>query len=323
MKTTIIIVLCITFLYEISYAQKRFDLTQIPSPIIIQGNDSTAYRDPAILFHNNKFHLFYTVTKIERDSIWSYTAQSESEDLIRWTPPHPITPRSQLLNYSSPGNVIRYNNEWILCLQTYPRPNYTKEQMPRYGNEMSRIYIMRSNNLTKWSQPEILKVKGNIPVKEMGRMIDPFLIEDKDIPGKWWCFYKQNGISMSYSYDFKQWTFAGFTEAGENACIIVVNDKYVLFHSPQNGIGMKISSDLKHWNDYGHLITLGQKEWEWAKGRITAGTVLDLTDVDGINKYIMFFHASGPLTEAEGDFDKNSSIGIAWSDDLVNWDWKH
>lgn len=79
----------------------------------------------------------------------------------------------------------------------------------------------------------------------------------------------------------------------------------------------------KHWNDYGHLITLGQKEWEWAKGRITAGTVLDLTDVDGINKYIMFFHASGPLTEDEGDFDKNSSIGIAWSDDLVNWDWKH
>ena len=43
--------------------------------------------------------------------------------------------------------------------------------------------------------------------------------------------------------------------------------------------------------------------------------------VDGINKYLMFFHGSGPLTEEEGDFDKNSSLGIAWSDDLTNWEW--
>jgi len=35
----------------------------------------------------------------------------------------------------------------------------------------------------------------------------------------------------------------------------------------------------------------------------------------------MFFHGSGPLTETQGDFDKNSSIGIAWSKDLIIWDW--
>ena len=30
-----------------------------------------------------------------------------------------------------------------------------------------------------------------------------------------------------------------------------------------------------------------------------------------------FCHGSGPLTEEQGDFYKNASIGIAWSDDLL------
>lgn len=69
------------------------------------------------------------------------------------------------------------------------------------------------------------------------------------------------------------------------------------------------------------MITLGQQNWKWARGRISAGTIIDLRKVNGINKYLMFFHGSGPLTEEKGDFDKNSSLGIAWSDDLTNWEW--
>ena len=64
-----------------------------------------------------------------------------------------------------------------------------------------------------------------------------------------------------------------------------------------------------------------KKEWDWAKGRLTAGAVVDLRNKKGIDKYIMFFHGSGPNRESEGDFDKNCSIGIAWSDDLVKWEW--
>jgi hypothetical protein len=65
---------------------------------------------------------------------------------------------------------------------------------------------------------------------------------------------------------------------------------------------------------------LGQSGWEWAKGRITAGVVVKLED-NLEAKYLMFFHGSGPLTEKQGDFDKNASIGIAWSKDLINWEW--
>lgn len=71
----------------------------------------------------------------------------------------------------------------------------------------------------------------------------------------------------------------------------------------------------------GDLIVLGQDQWQWAKGRITAGTVVDLRENSKYGKYLMFFHGSGPKTEKEGDFDKNASIGIAWSDDLKNWEW--
>ncbi|MEJ7664414.1 MAG: hypothetical protein WKG07_35295 [Hymenobacter sp.] len=40
---------------------------------------------------------------------------------------------------------------------------------------------------------------------------------------------------------------------------------------------------MQHWTDWGPLITLGQGQpgWEWAKGRLTAGTVLDLRRVRG------------------------------------------
>ena len=59
----------------------------------------------------------------------------------------------------------------------------------------------------------------------------------------------------------------------------------------------------------------------WAKGWVSAGTVINLKNVKGIENYLMFFHGSGPLKEYEGDFDRNASIGMAWSKDLVIWNW--
>lgn len=304
------------------YSQNNL-LDQLESPVIFRGNDSTAYRDPAVLYHENTLYLFFTLVKSEADGmVYSYTAMSTTEDLKNWTEVKILTPRDMTLDFSSPGNVIRFKNEWILCLQTYPRPEYKIEQMPRFGSGDARLYTMRSKDLKNWSKPKLLKVKGpETPFEEMGRMIDPYLLEDKDVKGKWWCFYKQNGVSMSYSYDFENWTYFGKTESGENVCVLVEDDEYILFHSPKNGIAIKRSSDLEHWEDWGHLITLGQENWDWAKGRITAGTVLNLKEDPTFGKYIMFFHGSGPLTEEEGDFDKNASIGIAWSNDMLDWSW--
>ena len=303
------------------YGQKLNDLK---SPVILKGDDSTAYRDPAILYHNKTFHLFFTIVMTEKDNhIYSYTGQSLSTDLKSWSDPEIITPKGQLLNYSSPGNIIRYEDEWILCLQTYPRPDYKRGDDLKWANQSARIFIMRSKDLMNWNEPELLKVKGaEVPVSEMGRMIDPYLLEDKDEPGKWWCFYKQNGVSYSYTHDFVKWSYVGHAKSGENVTVLVEEDEYILMHSPSNGIGIKRSTDFTRWKDDEGLITLGQKDWPWAENRLTAGTVIDLRAEPGINKYIMFFHAGGPgKIKTQDNVDANCSIGIAWSGNLKDWEW--
>lgn len=321
MKKIASVFLLISLLCNGTEAQ-RFSLDGLKSPILFKGDDHTAYRDPAVLLDRGTFHLFFTLVEIEPDGlIYMYTAASKSTDLLHWTTPRKLTAKDQNLNYSSPGNIIRFRNEWLLCLQTYPRPGNSVKNMPIYGNQSARLFILRSKDLENWSQPELLKVKGaEVPVADMGRMIDPYLLQDKDEPAKYWCFYKQNGVSMSYTFDFVNWIFFGRTESGENVCVLTEDNQYLLFHSPPNGIGIKKSSDLKTWTDWGNLITLGQSGWAWAKGRITAGAVVTLPGNQQA-KYLMFFHGSGPLTEKQGDFDKNASIGIAWSNDLINWDW--
>ena len=175
-----------------------------------------------------------------------------------------------------------------------------------------------SSDLKRWSNPKLIPVKGeNVPVKKMGRMIDPYLIEDKDLPGRWWCFYKQNGASMSYTDDFKTWKYFGRIDSGENVCLIVNENEYILFHSPHNGVGVKRSKDLKNWTDH-ELLTFGQPEWEWSRGRLTAGHVLDLRQVPEIKKFIMFFHGEVSKDIQPPELHGNASLALAWSDDLIN-----
>jgi hypothetical protein len=295
-------------------------LATLKSPVLFAGDATHAYRDPAAIFHQGWFYLYFTHVVTEQDQIaYSHVAWSKSRDLIHWTLPVNLTPGNKALDYGSPGNIVRYNNQWVLCLQTYPRPHGEK-----YGNRDSRIFTMRSHDLEHWSVPELLHVKGPaIPVEKMGRMIDPYLLADKDTPNKWWCFYKQNGISLSSSPDLTTWTPQGRIDAGENPCVVIDQNEYVLFHSPSNGIGIKRSSDLHHWRDEGTLI-LGQKQWPWAHGRITAAFVLDLRREPTIGKALMFFHGSTYAeTDRRGGFDNYASLGIAWSSDLKNWDWPH
>jgi len=321
MKKLLSILLLISLTSMTTDAQ-RLRLNKLKSPILFHGNANTAYRDPAVLYQNGTFYLFFTLVEIEPDRlVYMYTATSKSNDLVHWTTPRKLTAKDQNLNFSSPGDIIRFGDEWLLCLQTYPRPGCRLSRKPVYGNQSARLFILRSTDLERWGEPELLKVKGpGVAIEDMGRMIDPYLLEDKDEPGKYWCFFKQNGVSMSYSRDFTTWTYTGHTDSGENVCLIVDNNEYLLFHSPSNGIGIKKSTDLKTWTDWGNLITLGQAGWPWARGRITAGAVIKLSG-NSSGKYLMFFHGSGPMKEKEGDFDKNASIGIAWSNDLINWEW--
>jgi hypothetical protein len=100
-----------------SATRTAIDWSAISSPIIFQGDATTAYRDPAAVCHAGTFHLFFTLVQTEADGkVFSYTAKSTSCDLVRWSPPTTFTPRDQSLNYCSPGNVIRFQGQWVLCL---------------------------------------------------------------------------------------------------------------------------------------------------------------------------------------------------------------
>ncbi|MCX7824040.1 MAG: hypothetical protein N2689_00590 [Verrucomicrobiae bacterium] len=291
-------------------------LDALPSPILFRGDEKIGYRDPLLLWHEGIFHMFFTVGEREPAAVYLYVAKSTSRDLRHWTPVKKLTPRDLNLNFVSPGSVVRFRGEWVLCASTYPQP---KGEL--YGNATARLYLMRSHDLEHWSEPELIRVKGpDVPVEKMGRMIDAYLMPDKDDAGKWWCFYKQNGVSMSWSRDLRTWTFAGSAQAGENVCVLVHNGEYLMFHSPHNGVGVKTSADLRNWSDAGPLITLGQKDWPWARGRLTAGYVADLRRVAGVGKYVMVFHGTGPEPEPV-KFLTHGCIGIAWSYDLKSWDW--
>lgn len=314
-----VLMLALVLPASIAFAQEpdAIDFGAITSPIIFKGDATIAYRDPAVVYHDGVFHLYFTYCRVEDEGAFWYLGYSRSENLVDWTEPELLTPRSRELNFSSPGNIIRYNGQWIICLQTYPTPNNET-----FGTTDSRVWIMQSDDLRQWSRPELLRVKGpDVPREEMGRMIDPYLIEDAARPGRWWCFYKQNGVSMSWSNDLKTWTYVGRADSGENVCVLRDGEEYVLIHSPSNGIGMKRSKNLVNWNDDGPLITLGQKDWPWAQGRLTAAVVLDLRDDPRVGKYLMFFHGASREGLVMHRAHGHGSLAIAWSDDLKEWHW--
>jgi hypothetical protein len=179
---------------------------------------------------------------------------------------------------------------------------------------------MRSADLRSWETPELVQFLGpDVPPEKMPRMIDPCIVPDKDVAGKWWAFckIKQTGVSIAWSEDLKTWHYEGRVDGGENAGVLVQRGEYVLFHSPEDGIGVKRSGDLHQWKDAG-LLKLGQAEWPWAQGRITAGYVLDARTIHGVSRYVMVFHGERDKLDS---FTRHANIGIAWSEDLATWTW--
>lgn len=288
-------------------------LNALKSPILFHGDDHTAYRDPAVWFDGKIFYLFCTLVEVTEEGPFLYTIESTSPDLLHWTEPVKLTPKDSRLNFSSPGCILPHDGRYCLCLQTYCRENGEK-----YGNRRSRPYVMKSSDLIHWDEPELLKVKGDIPEEDMGRIIDPYLVRDRKDPHQIYCLYKQNGVSISRSTDLLHWEYLGQTECGENVCVLPYQDHYRIFHSPRNGIGILETDDFRHFTALPDVIRLGQDHWPWAQGRITAGFVLDLTKHPDFQCYLMFFHGSGPEDE-KTMFDDHASIGLAWSDNLQNW----
>ena len=319
---------------------RQIQWEKIPSPVILQGDSRLAYRDPALHYHDGIFRIFVSITTLKRDGTYAFVIVAiQSRDLIKWTAPKVVTPQDSSHNFTAMGNIVRFDDRWVACLSSYPVP-------PEGKTEDARALTMESGDLLHWSEPVPLLLKGpNVPVENLGRIIDPYIFKDREDPTKWWCVYKQGGIVIqrpkglsfggnefpassmlfssmhfSFSSDLKNWSYLGNFDGEENYCVLIDGDEYVLVFSPANGIGFKRSTDLVNWREVS-LVTLGQRHWPWAQGRISAGHILDLRDEPGIAKFLMVFHGCSVEGKLASSIHGRASLGLAWSEDLERWFW--
>ena len=281
---------------------------------ILDREPQVALRDPAAFFHDDVFHCFHTAVEREDDNYRLFVDVSQSRDLLTWSESRRLTQAG--LNFSSPGNIIRVADQFVLCLQSYPtRPGNA------YGSNDSRLWLMTSHDLVRWSEPRLLQPAGcRADWCPSPRQIDPYLVEHD---GQFWCFYKSDGqLGLLVSSDLHDWQEASpqrpvlstaQTPDGssvENPCVVRDGDEFVLFFAPcreGRGIGTARSHDLLHWRDVRYLDF---PALPWASGGPTAAMVLDTREQLG--RWTMFFHGDrvGPHSAA---------IGVAWSTDLIHW----
>ena len=274
-------------------------------------------RDPALVFHDGRLLCFHTVASPSVDAYQLSVCVSQTSDFRKWETQAVVS--ACPLNYSSPGNVLRVGDEWIMCIQSYPI-----DPGKRWGNEDSRLWLLRSHDLVSWTRPELIVPDGCAGSWSTSkRQIDPYLVTR----GKeYWCFYKTAGqLDVLVSEDLSTWREA-FPERPvlssrdtpdgaslENPCVVATEEDFVMFFSPcrrGRGIGVAHSTDLLHWLDVRYLDF---PDLPWADAGPTAVMVLDMRSQIGV--WLMAFH--GERRDAINAH--SAAIGFAWSYDLEKW----
>ena len=278
-------------------------------PIIFEGSEKRAYRDPACYFYGGEYHLFFTVSEKDNGYMYNRVAHSVSKDFVSFTEPEFITERDNETNFCSPGNVIEKDGEHLICVTSYPMPLPYAER--HFADESARLFFIKTRDFKIFSAPERIYPKGKECTDE-GRMIDPFVFQAGD---EYLLFFKQNGVSLSRSENLVDWEFVGRTDGGENACVIKDRDRYVLLHSPENGIGVKVSSNLKDWSDLG-VYTLEQDKWAFASGRLTAAFAMPM-ETPCEYKYVVLFH--GSRAESIPETHGAASLALAYTNDFETY----
>lgn len=272
-------------------------------------------RDPALIWHDGLFHCFFSLVENVGDGVVLRLAKSTSKDLSHWSDHRILADGRE--NFSSPGNLLKVGDEWVMCLQSYPS---TPGSI--YGGEQSRLWTMRSRDLVSWDAPRVMREEGCTAAWNRGsrRQIDPYLVEWN---GKFWCLYKNSGcLGLMVSEDLIHWE-EGSPEkpvlspddtpdhaSVENPCVVSTPDGFVLFFAPcreGRGIGVARSDCLEEWKEI-HYVDFPAVPW--ADGGPTAPMVLDLRNEWGV--WVMAYH--GDRGERFG-----AAMGIAFSKDLEHW----
>lgn len=275
-------------------------------------------RDPAVLKKDGIWNCFYTHIEkrdVRQGKIRLALGRIRSRDLVHWSDPEIILSGPE--GFSSPGNVLKTSEGYVICLQSYP-----VRTGELYGSEDCRLWLMKSRDLERFCGPVKVSRDGcRAQWAKSPRQIDPYLVRKCN---RYYMFYKTEGciglLQSSDLQDFEEYADErpvlapsdlpdGVT--AENPCVIEAGGKYRMFFAPcrpGRGIGTAWSEDLLHWKGIRYLDF--PKE-DWAPGGPTAPAVIDDREESG--EWIMFYHG-----DTEGVH--GGMLGIARSKDLTNWE---
>ncbi len=273
-------------------------------------------RDPLLVEHEGAYYCYYTAAETRPDGFQLHLDEIRSTDLANWSAPRRLLDGP--LGFSSPGSMIRWNNRWIMALQSYPIP-----PGETWADDSARLWIMESDDLERWDAPRPIKPDGcTANWARSRRQIDPCIVAHED---RFWCFYKTDGqLGLLTSSDLHAWEEAlperpvlnrkdaPDGAAIENVSLIQDGDEWLMFFSPcrdGRGIGVARSSNLLDWRDIRYLDfpTLA-----WADNGPTAPMALDQRRTLGV--WLMAFHGERRKESAHG-----AALGLAWSRDLHHW----
>ena len=91
----------------------RIDLQAIPGPVILAGDEHTAYRDPLLHYHEGIFRLFCSVVRVRPDGNDRFhVGVTESRDLRSWGLLRPVTDPDDPRSFCGPGGIVRHDGRW-------------------------------------------------------------------------------------------------------------------------------------------------------------------------------------------------------------------
>ena len=137
-------------------------------PIIFCGDEKYAYRDPTCYFHDGVYHLFFTISEKDSGYMYNMVAHSTSMDLKSFTAPEVITERDNIKNFCSPGNVIPFDGEFLICVTSYPMPRPFAECC--CADETARLFFIKTKDFVNFSEPDRKSTRLNSSHAELSRM---------------------------------------------------------------------------------------------------------------------------------------------------------
>ncbi len=294
----------------------QFSQDSTHTPFLDLG--AAAARDPALVYDGERLRCYYTRAERSGERYQLWVEVVETRDMQTWSPSRRLT--TSPLNFSSPGNALRVGEAWVLCVQSYPI-----DPGGQYGNETSRLWLMRSRDLQDWTEPRMIYPQGcQARWTASRRQIDPYLVRHA---GNFYCFYKTGGqLGLLVSPDLDQWQEASpdrpvlgaeDTPDGvtvENPCVVAVPGGYAMIFAPcrpGRGVGLAYSSDLLRWRDVHYLDF---PVLPWADNGPTAAVVLDLRPETG--HWLMAFHGERAANQTNAH---SAALALAWGEDLEHW----